>query len=208
MSLSETLHHLMRLHENLSISDLAKQTGIPQPTLHHILSGATKNPRKKSLEILAQFFSVAVNQLLGEEPLPTILPELVKENLKISMLPIMDIAMLQAWPHLSENSLPQIIIQQRVGKDSFALRYTESLGESYFPPESLLIFNSESPLAHKNFVLVRKEREKKITVQRLFEEEGQFYLKESRPNGNFELIRLDDKIDTVLGTLIEVRVSY
>jgi len=46
-ALSNNLKYLIKLHDGISILELAKKTRIPQPTLHHILNAETKKPRKQ-----------------------------------------------------------------------------------------------------------------------------------------------------------------
>ena len=67
--LHEVLDKLMQ-EVGINEAELARKTEIPQPTLHRILSGATKSPRGNSLAPLANFFSVTINQLLGVDELP------------------------------------------------------------------------------------------------------------------------------------------
>lgn len=42
---------------------LAEATGVPQPTIHRILTGETADPRTKTLEPLARYFGVSVSDL-------------------------------------------------------------------------------------------------------------------------------------------------
>ena len=112
MTLSNNLEKLMQIHGNISVSDLARSTHLPQPTLHHILSGDTKNPRKKALETLAEFFSVSKEQLLGNEPLPHIIPEIIKENLRLRTIPIIQWDMLKKWPKIAVKNLKEVLLDK------------------------------------------------------------------------------------------------
>ena len=96
-TISNNLQLLLKLQGDLSLSDLARETGIPQPTLHHILEGKTKNPRKNALQKLAAFFSVSIPQLMGELPLSPIIPNTIKESFKISTIPIIDWELAKNW---------------------------------------------------------------------------------------------------------------
>lgn len=69
-TLSKNLRYLMDI-KYLSEIDLARLAKIPQPTIHHILSGFTKKPRRKTLETIANALSVSINELIGLEKLPT-----------------------------------------------------------------------------------------------------------------------------------------
>lgn len=54
---------------DITENELARQTGVPQPTINRILSGESRDPRTGTLEKLAEFFNVTVTQLRGEAPL-------------------------------------------------------------------------------------------------------------------------------------------
>lgn len=43
--------------------DLQRATGVPQPTIHRILTGESSDPRTKTLEPLAEYFGVTVAEL-------------------------------------------------------------------------------------------------------------------------------------------------
>jgi transcriptional regulator with XRE-family HTH domain len=65
-------HHLKRLiahHEIISGSDLARQLNIPPPSINRILSGHTADPRCSTLILLADYFDISIDQLLGREKL-------------------------------------------------------------------------------------------------------------------------------------------
>lgn len=65
-TLSKNLRYLMNT-KYLSEIDVARLAQIPQPTIHHILAGFTKKPRRKTLEAIANALSVSINDLTGLE---------------------------------------------------------------------------------------------------------------------------------------------
>src|SRR3990167_10592030 len=67
---SAVLRYLIQDIGNISEGELFRRTGVPQPTIHRILSGMTPNPRMESIEPLAEFFNVSTDQMLGLVPLP------------------------------------------------------------------------------------------------------------------------------------------
>ena len=208
--LINNLQQLIRIHGNPSISDLARLTNIPQPTLHHILSGATKNPRKKSLEALADFFSISVKQLIGEEPLPNIIPDIVKENLHIRAIPIIQWDMLMHWPpdDVKNLHLKEILLDKKVADNAFALVVQDSLMEPMFPQDALLIFDSGKSPMDRDFVVAHDSRDNSILFNRLFIDNHQTYIKQNLTDGNVQLIKLDLDTDQIIGTLIEVRIQF
>ena len=67
---SSVLRYLMKDVGNISEGELSRRTGVPQPTIHRILSGMTPNPRIESIEPLAEFFNITPDQMLGRVSLP------------------------------------------------------------------------------------------------------------------------------------------
>jgi SOS-response transcriptional repressor LexA len=210
MTLSNNLQQLMRIHGNISVSELARLTALPQPTIHHILTGSTKNPRKKALEVLSGFFSISINQLVGQEQLPAIIPDNVKEDLKISTIPIIEWDTLKEWP-LLVNKIPltrEILMDKQLSKNSFALVMPDASMEPLFQQNTLLIFDSGKPPKDRDFVIARLHRENIVVFNRLFTENNINYLKQGLEDGNFRLTKLDEENDRIIGTLVEARTLY
>ncbi|WP_340018311.1 helix-turn-helix transcriptional regulator [Paenibacillus sp. FSL H3-0457] len=63
MSIAETVSKLME-SEGLSKYKLAKESGVPYTTLIKILDGTTKNPQIESLQSIAKYFNVDVDDLI------------------------------------------------------------------------------------------------------------------------------------------------
>lgn len=62
----ELLRQLMT--ENaISENELARRTGLKQPTIHRILSGETRDPRRRTLQPLADFFGIDVESFYTGE---------------------------------------------------------------------------------------------------------------------------------------------
>lgn len=65
-NLSEKIKELMAKHGIASITELARRSKIPQPTLYKLVSGETKTPRQSLLEKISNYFKVAPASLLSE----------------------------------------------------------------------------------------------------------------------------------------------
>ncbi len=61
------VEHLRKLmfENKINEAELARQTNIPQPTLHKVLTGKTADPRISTLQILANYFQLSVDVLLS-----------------------------------------------------------------------------------------------------------------------------------------------
>ncbi|HEO1393659.1 LexA family protein [Legionella parisiensis] len=210
MTLSNNLQQLMRIHGNISVSELARLTGIPQPTIHHILTGSTRNPRKKALEELSRYFSVSINELTGQEPLPAVIPDAVKENLQISTIPVIEWDSLKKWPSetVKTHDTQEILIDKKIDNNSFALVMPDASMEPLFQQNSLLIFDSGKTPKDRDFVIVYLSKEDRVAFNRLFIENNTSYLRQGLEDGSLKLTKLDKPNDRILGTLIEARIQY
>lgn len=59
---ADNLRTLMARH-GVSENQLSRETGVPQPTIHRVVSGASLDPRDGTLRPLAEFFGVTVEGL-------------------------------------------------------------------------------------------------------------------------------------------------
>lgn len=208
--ISNNLQSLIKLHGDLSLSDLARKTDIPQPTLHHILEGKTKKPRRKALEALANFFSISVTQLVGSAPLSSNIPDKLKLSLKISTVPLIDWNLAKSWENNKTNmtGFNEIILEKHVSKHAFALTMLNASMEPLFQENSILIFDPAKTPKERDFVLVYFSKNDSLIFNRLFTEGKNFYIKKDKNNGDAELIKLNFPQDRIVATLIEARISF
>lgn len=69
MPIKDSLDKLMR-SAGISQSELADRTGVPQPTIHRILAGESKDPRHSTVKLLAGFFGTTAARLRGDDLAP------------------------------------------------------------------------------------------------------------------------------------------
>jgi len=209
-SIGENLQRLLKLHGDLSLSDLARETQIPQPTLHHIIEGKTKKPRRQALEALADFFSISIPQLTGAIPLSPTIPDAIKDTLKISTVPLIDWNSAKDWSRdKNENAkFEEVILDKQVDKNAFALQLQDSSMEPLFQEKSILIFDPSKKANERDFVLVYLSKSDTVQFNRLFVDGKNFYIKQERKDGNAELIKLCTPKDHIVATLIEARLQF
>lgn len=66
----ENLKKLMHSDGKLSEGELSRKTGVPQSTIHRLLSGEIKESKPSTLKPIAGYFGLTLAQLQGEEPIP------------------------------------------------------------------------------------------------------------------------------------------
>lgn len=211
----ETLHSILRklmTEVHISEAELARKTDIPQPTLHRILSGATRSPRGASLAPIANFFSVTINQLLGVDNLPT---DRVAGtyNPRIqgwTPLPIIDWTQAREW-HSFKHTLRTgtwddwASTDLPVSEDAFAIEVRGSAMEPLFNEKTMLIIEPKRKPADRDYVVAAmKDRSCAMFKQVLFDG-GDSYLKSI--NTEFKTLEMGINYD-IIGTLIQARMDF
>lgn len=208
-TLYDNLQNLMKLHGGLSVSELARKTHLPQPTLHHILDGTTKNPRKKALKALANYFSITISQLIGETPLPSVIPDSIKSTLNITTVPVIEWKDIKKFreSNIKTNVIKEIILEKLLDKASFALFMPNSSMEPLFPENSVLIFDPSRTPKDRDFALVYLSNSDCYVFNRYFIDGSSSYIKQDQHDGNAQLIKLTSN-DEVVAKLTEVRAQF
>jgi SOS-response transcriptional repressor LexA len=86
MSIGENLQALIDGVEGMNPTRLARETGVPQPTIYRILKGQSLDPDTATLTPLAHYFGKTVAQLRGEVPL--FLSGVVESDEPVTRLPL------------------------------------------------------------------------------------------------------------------------
>lgn len=208
--LKDNLKKLLKKHDDLTLSELARITKIPQPTLHHLLTGVTKKPRRSVLEQLASFFGISIAQLIGNEPLSQpILNEFSKQRLNISTIPLLEWHDLKNWIFANKADIKkEIVLDRSLSHQSFALIMNDSGLEPLIPLNALLIFDREKIPKDREFAIVYFEKTNQILFNRIFTEDSESYIKQSKNSEKMQFIKISPSTDKILGTLIELRLQF
>lgn len=209
MSIRENLKKLMLCHGNISISSLAKATKLPQPTLHQLYSGTTTHPRKKTLGILADYFSISVHQLAGIEPLPENLTDNIKKQFNIHTTPILDWKDLYDWPdHIDFENKEEIILDNNSGSLTFALQMMGSSMEPLFPAGCLLLFDGKKIAKDRDCVIIYLNAHDQFCFKRLLIDGSSAYIKSINPElDDVSTIKISEN-DRIIATLLEARIRF
>jgi SOS-response transcriptional repressor LexA len=209
------LHEVLeKLMEEVAINEaeLARKTDIPQPTLHRILSGATKSPRGNSLAPLANFFSVTINQLMGVDPLPA---DRVAgtHNTRIygwTPLPIISWEEAANWtkfqPELrTQNWKHWISTDLSVSDAAFAVIAKGDAMSPTFNEGTILVIEPAMLPNNRDFVVVAIKGQNNAVFKQYLIDGDDTYLKSI--NNEYRTVQFD-KASTVVGTLVQARSDY
>lgn len=208
--ISQVLRKLMDDHK-ISEAELARRANMPQPTLHRILSSATKDPRGASLEPLASYLKVTINQLMGVEPLPgeEYLLDGIQKAHTISSLPVLTLGDACQWPtlkpQLKEQGWRQWTTTDLPVGEAYAITMEGDAMMPVLPEGTKLIVDLKREAKIDDFVLVKRKQTEKALVRQLVEENGKRHLKPIAEG--LKTIPVDEN-NEILGVIVQARNDY
>lgn len=199
--------------KNMKAIDLARETGIPQPTVHRIVAGKCTNPHSGTIQSMAQYFDLSVEQLKGDAPLPDALFS------KNHIFPIRNQHLIEI-PIIAWSDLGNINFQEKVVSDKtiaamsdlspscFAVVMNDSSMEPHFQRGSILIIDPYKTATDRAFVLVKLGESSLFVFRQLLIDADHQFLKPLNPDLNVFKMRLLETHDVIIGCLVESRQVY
>jgi len=185
-------------------AELARRTLVPQPTLHKILAGKTADPRYSTLQQLADFFGVTVDELVLGNP-PSINR---KMDIRVHSIPIISWRdCLKSNDYISNLSIKEWkewISVENVPRGAFGITSTAS-AEPKFPRGTILIVEPDTIPKDGDFVIVQYQEAEEATLRELSIDGPNKLLLPLNPN--FHIDKLDPSIK-IIGVVVEYRFSY
>ena len=153
------LARLMREH-NLSASELARKTGVPQPTIHRLLHAENTDPRVSTLATLASYFEVPTDYFLGNLD-----QQAIHSTHAVPIYNLADLRYPLSELPTSEHSL----ILSGLSINCFAVHSTPSMHPKV-PARSLVIIDPTQSAQDGDLVLVFYHQSKHYSVQDLIQD--------------------------------------
>lgn len=207
--LRDNLNLLMQ-HFNISDALLAKKTDIPPQTIHRLKSGATPDPRISTLKVLAKFFCVSIDQLIGEVPIHL---EGLQANTaqKLIKVPLLGWNQAYAWetiaPTLNEQTHSQWIYTDQVSsRNSFAIRVESNEYNSPFMKDSILFIDCALPLISSCHGVFSDHTTKKISIKQVIDDMAGIYL--IHPSPTPFSVKFDNEKNSFLGIVSGVKLNF
>ncbi len=209
--LNQVLSQLMQ-EVNINEAELARKTDIPQPTLHRILSGATKSPRGNSLAPLANFFSITINQLMGVDELPENRVKGTHNSRIYGWTPIPEISWKQAalWEKFQHQLREQTwafwsSTDLTLSDSAFALTVRGDAMAPTFIEGTTLIIDPEVKPKNRDYVVVASAGSASATFRQFLLDGDDEYLR--AVNQEFRTMQLG-KGNKIIGTLVQSRMDF
>jgi SOS-response transcriptional repressor LexA len=182
--------------------ELAQAVDLPQPTVHRLVTGKSTRPYLSSLEPIAEYFSIEIDQLLGEKPF---------SSEALSSQAIVNIPLI-AWDNLKsrekQEGVADIPFIGAISVDGFATTMRDTSMEPLIPRNAILIFDPDLQPNDRSYVLVQLGETKCFVLRELLIDADYHYLKPLNPDLSVFKMRLLDKGDKIVACLVEVRHNF
>ena len=208
LDISNVLNSLLK-NAKLSEAELSRKVGLPRATINRLVSGKTPDPRASTLNVIAQYFNVSVDQLLGISPIVSYENSLTNVT-TLTSIPIIEWDYLLDWENIIKTIKPKklhdwVTIDSSIDEGKFALRVK---GESMWPQfqeDTILIINTEKDYKNRDFVIAHIASQDEIVFRQLLIENKYMFLRAI--NSIFPAIRFQNR-DKIIGSVIQVRKNY
>ncbi len=200
--------NLLELMKNQNVTEafLARETRIPQPTLHKILSGKTLDPRISTLKQLADYFHISLDDLFSTNVASS---KIKREEAKTQLVPILD------WTTcVNKGSLTQALYALDA-KDNLVISniddtalfglYTMPSMEPRFLKGTILVISANTEPSDGDLVIVHYANTDNATVRELSIDGPNKLLLPI--NANYMPEPFDKKIN-IIGVVIQSRFNY
>ncbi len=193
------------MHEvKITVTELARQTGVGQPVIHRMASGETDNPKVGSLSPIAKFFNINISQLIGDEPLPSgRLPGSHNPYYRSwKKIPLLSWEQAAVWP---ERTIPSditsyVFTDAIISEKAFAVSMEDSTMLPRYPEGSVLIIEPTIKPRNNDFAALVANNETKMQFKQILFDGDDLYLKPL--NSDFQVHNIGSNYQ-ILGTMVQ-----
>lgn len=193
--------------------DLARAVNLPPPTIHRLITGKSTRPYESSLQPIADYFSIKMEQLLGEKPLPLDdnFQHLNHSSQDLKKSGIVQVPLVP-WNDLdhdtkkeSDNKIPFI---GSISANGFATIMPDTSMEPIIQRNAMIIFDPSVNPTDRSYVLVKLHETNAYVLRQLLVDADHHYLKPLHPDLKAFKMRLLHKNDEIIGCLVETRHHF
>ena len=163
--------------KRISADELARRISVPASTIKKIRNNYNPNPTLTTLLPIADFFSITLGQLVGNEPLSnTHIQNFDNQLNTFHQIPILSWEEAISWPKNKNHSYKTIENYGDHSEDIFALVVNEDGWENIAKHTLLLVDPAIKP-EHRDLVIVYKTDQASPSLKQIVNDDGIFYLK-------------------------------
>lgn len=207
-SLCDILNRLM-FDKKIRVTELSRRIGLPQPTLHRIATGKSPKPHRTTLEPIADFFQLNVDQLTGSATIPADYwsSAFPSESGQVVSIPIIEWNQVEQPLDIARIGCKEII-SANLNAQCFGLLMNDSSMEPHFEQGSTLIFDPTLSIKDRAYVLVKLSDSEHPIFRQVLMDGNSCYLKSLNPDLSAFTMHTMKEGDEVLGILVESRRNY
>jgi SOS-response transcriptional repressor LexA len=192
------------VQRDLCVAELARLVKLPQPTIHRIVKGVCEHPHISSLQPIADFFAITIEQLKGYEPIYSLDADTVIK------VPLLDWHKVSCWLN-AKNSIVvnnYVITDAKVGDNCFAVKIADDAMDPVFPRHTILIVDPTRAVKHLSFVIAQVTGCNRPVFRQLLHNNNKFYLKPLSPDISCYNIIILNNNDKILGPVIQAKRDW
>lgn len=192
----------------MSGTALAKELKLPAPTINRILSGHVGDPRTSTLLLIANYFNITVDQLLGNSPLPEKYVTQVNNDLEPKAA-LNLFCLEEGFKELSKNDSQRWFYWRtnRGAKcsNNFALQISSTKYSPEFAQHTVLIVNPELIASDGDYIIIENEVNKNLSVKKYMVDGDDVYLLPVGPS--LKIVQLEANKHQIIGIVQEAHLS-
>ena len=208
LEISNILNYLIK-KTHVSEAELARKISVPRATINRLASGRTPDPRASTLNAIAAYFNISVDQLLGKQPIFLDNNHLVIANTHIS-IPIIEWKQTKNWENIITKLKPGehfdwVMVDPSIDQAKFAIRINSESMWPQFQMNTVLIIAPEKETKNRDFVIAHIQKSDEVVFRQLIVEDNYKFLKAI--NNIFPTIKFED-CDKIIGVVIQTRKNF
>src|SRR3990167_7580870 len=166
----------------ISEAELGRVINVPRATINRIASGKTPDPRASTLQAIAKYFNVTVDQLLGKQPLFSNNMQPFALSATYTSIPVIEWEEAPNWETVLQTIKPDnhfdwILADPNIESGKFALRIQGDSMWPQFQENTVLIIDQMRELKNRDFVIVYVKKNDEVLFRQLIVEGKSKFLK-------------------------------
>lgn len=200
--LAENLKLLLDKHK-INSSQLSMASGVDKPRISRLLSGKTTNPQIDTIQPIAEFFGVTIDQLVGSSPLPMEASYGIVVPVDRLLIPIIEWRNAPYWLEIKDRFLPKRTIDAKsnISSDAFALVIENETYEPKFSAGTILIVDPTEKPKSRDYIITNDPLNDDITIRQLIIEKNKNFIK--FVGGSFKMEKIEP-VFKCFGVVVEM----
>lgn len=211
ISLKSVVKQLLT-HADLTANGLAKLLKLPTPTIHRLTTGEVEDPRISTLTLIADYFGVTIDQLMGRKKLEKhFYSKNINQNFRLPFsIPLCTLRDSCKFQVHSQNPSYWFRWQSNIDHDDdekiFAVKIQNNLYDPLFAQNSVLIINSENAAKNGDYALINFDGDAEPVLKRYMSEGKNKYL--CTVNDELKTTPYNQKEMKIIGVVIEAYRNF